>query len=107
MADTMRERIAAAIAKRCGDEPYEVMTYPTSVRGQYREAPVLSEYLEFADNVLAAMREPTEAMVEEGAYVVYDDVEGPSTATCTAFRKAWQAAIDAARNEQQDREANG
>jgi hypothetical protein len=52
------------------------------------------------------MREPTEAMVEEGAYVLDDDVEGPSTAICTAFRKAWQAAIDTARNEQPDEEAD-
>jgi hypothetical protein len=103
MSKTMRERIAAAIAKRCGDEPDEIMTYPTEVRGEYREAPVLSEYLEFADDVLAAMREPTEAMVRamaewRGTELMDNAAEDEVRQELTGY---WRVAADAARQEDQ------
>jgi hypothetical protein len=72
MTDTMRERVARAIA-----EAHEL-------HGR--------SYYSIADAVIAAMREPTEAMVNAG----YDVGYSPDPLPCDAV---WKAMIDAAISE--------
>jgi hypothetical protein len=84
MADTMRVRIARAIAEANMED--------------FEDAPNL--HLAMADAALAAMREPTEAMVEAA--------RDPAI-TCNRFssvRWDWTRMIEAARNEQPDEEAD-
>ena len=81
---TMRERIARAIAKADG-------MHPEAVSNDEDEVPVWTLYLDTADAVLAAMREPTDWMK-----AAYSDV--CDTPVLHAVLD-YQAMIDAAINE--------
>jgi len=109
---TMRERMARAICERAlaqtqmrladKKEVYapDKKQWQHMIKEWMRDSVMGTEFREQADAALAAMREPSDAMVEDGGYVLDDDVEGAGVVACKTFRKAWQAAIDAARNEE-------
>lgn len=59
MTDTMRERIAKVLAAADG-------MHPDAVSNDGDDIPIWETYLDVADAVRAAIREPTEGMVNAG-----------------------------------------
>lgn len=87
---TMRERMARAIHPRAWSRR---MTSGPAKAGLQQEA------LEAADRALDAILEPTEAMLEEGAYLTPDSQGGEGPIQPDVTRSIWQAMIDAAKEE--------
>jgi hypothetical protein len=95
MGKTMRERIARAICPEAWVSDERGYIAPRAEEQQRRA-------LNQADAALAAMREPTEVVNDAGTSELCDTEEYDLD---VRFFSAWQAAIDAARNEQPDKEA--
>ena len=102
MTDTMRERVARAIAHENGDDWDDVPDNKTDWNrrcgpaGRDINAPFKPDYRDVADAALAAMREPSEAMRKAGQEWVNwcgknDETPEPES--------GWRNMIDAALNE--------
>ncbi|HLX18470.1 MAG TPA: hypothetical protein VKS24_25055 [Bradyrhizobium sp.] len=87
----MVERVAEAIYK----------TDPVGVR-PWQDAPISNrdDCLACARAAIAAMREPTEAMVEAGEAEMYEHHEKPEDWTLENTKTAWMMMIDAALADQ-------
>jgi uncharacterized protein (UPF0548 family) len=102
MVDTMRERIARAMMdNQLGQGAYDEATF----LGARAECAMWCSH---ADAALAAMREPTKAMVRamakwRGTELMDNAAEDEVRHELTAY---WRVATDAARNEQPDEEAS-
>jgi hypothetical protein len=108
MAETMREQMARAMASGAG-EAWWVWPHDGASEEACKAAKSFKQFwFERADEALAAMREPTEAMVRamaewRGTELMDNAAEDEVRHELTAY---WRVATDAARNEQPDEEAS-
>lgn len=88
--ESMRERIARAVAKRCDITPFDRLG-----------AADQRHYLETADAVLDELREPTEGMLKAAreAPMPLPNLDSLSARWDLVNRTHWQAMIDEARKE--------
>ena len=95
----MRERVAESIHTKFVSQQVRPEDWPKwgellaqGHQGQSR----VSDTRGLADAAVAAMREPTDAMVKQGEMAAYEYRADPADWTLKLTKDAWQAMIDAA-----------
>ena len=101
MTDSMKERIARALAIADGRDPDADfrMLDGIMLTVAVDKPEIWRTYLKKVDAVLNAMTEPTDQMLEEGAYLTPNSQGGEGPIQPEVTREIWQAMITAAKEE--------